>query len=77
MFEVADLGKFVVGPSHRVLGTLSQVDEDCFRVTTNTGEIWLDNQVVWSVDQEITMICEPRDVRRYLCPEPPGARVAV
>ncbi len=77
MFELADVGKPVVGPSHRRLGRLSQIHGDCFRVTTDTGDVWLDNVSVWSVDDEVTLICEPSAVHRYLCPEPPDAKIAV
>lgn len=77
MLEFVDIGKSVVGPSHRRLGRLSQVREDCFRVTTDAGDVWLDIGSVWSVDDKVTLICEPSAVDRYLCPEPPQAGVAV
>ena len=67
MLELADLGKSVVGPSHRRLGRVSQVREDCFRVTTDAGDVWLDIEAVWSVEDRVTLICEPFAVERYLC----------
>jgi hypothetical protein len=70
MLQRSDIGKSVVGPSFTRLGVLARVYDNCFSVRTDAGEVWVLNEAVWSVDDQVTLICEPVAIERYLCDEP-------
>lgn len=59
------VGQRVLSTSGRQLGVVAQVRPDCFHVVMDDDDVWLTREAIFTVDGQVTLICEPERICAY------------
>jgi len=60
------VGQRVTSTSGRPLGVVAQVRPDCFQMAMEDDDIWLTRDAIFTVEEQVTLICEPERISAYM-----------